>query len=64
VSLFSSARRYLQSRNPAFLAALLVSVGYWSSGLLNFSFWSAWWQISYLLLMAICLAGTTSSTKN
>lgn len=48
---------YLKYRDWAFLAALLVNVGYWGSGLLNFSFWSAWWQISYLLMTAFCLAG-------
>ena len=35
---------------------LWLAKGYWSSGLLNFSFWSAWWQISYLLMTALCLA--------
>lgn len=55
---FSLARKFLYNRDPAFLAALLVSVGFWTSGLLNFSFWSAWWQVCYLLLTAICLAGT------
>jgi O-antigen ligase len=49
-------RHYLSSRDNTMLAALLVNVGYWSTGLLNVSFWSAWWQISYLLLSAICLA--------
>jgi O-antigen ligase len=48
---------FLKSGNTALLAALLVNVGYWASGLLNVSFWSAWWQISYLLLTAFCLAG-------
>ncbi len=53
---FKIARNYLRSRDEAMLAALLVNVGYWSSGLLNVSFWSAWWQISYLLMTALCLA--------
>ena len=48
---------FLKSGNTALLAALLVNVGYWSSGLLSFSFWSAWWQVSFLLMMAFCLAG-------
>ncbi len=48
---------YLRNRDPAILAALMVNIGYWGSGLLNFSFWSAWWQIGYLLMTAICLAG-------
>ena len=53
---FRLASNYLRGRDDAILAALLVNVGYWASGLLNFSFWSAWWQISYLLMTAICLA--------
>ena len=48
---------FLKSGNTALLAALLVNVGYWSSGLFSFSFWSAWWQVSFLLMMAFCLAG-------
>ncbi len=48
---------YLRDRDTAVFAALMVNVGYWGSGLLNVSFWSAWWQISYLLMTAICLAG-------
>lgn len=53
---FKIARNYLRCNNEAMLAALLVNVGYWSSGLLNVSFWSAWWQISYLLMTTLCLA--------
>jgi O-antigen ligase len=48
---------FLRYRDTALLAALLVNVGYWGSGLLNFSFWAAWWQVSYLLMTALCLAG-------
>ena len=54
---FKIARNYLHSRDDAMLAALLVNVGYWGSGLVSFSFWSAWWQVSYLLMTALCLAG-------
>ena len=45
-------RRY----SGAALAAVAVHWGYWTSGLFNFSYWSAWWQLTYFLLMAICLA--------
>jgi len=48
---------YLKSCDAALLAALLVNVGYWGSGLVSFSFWSAWWQVSYLLMTALCLTG-------
>ena len=52
-------RDYLRRRDDAVSAALMVHVGYWASGLFSFSFWSAWWQVSYLLLMAFALAGRT-----
>ena len=54
------AADYLKSCDAALLAALLVNVGYWGSGLLNFSFWSAWWQVGYLLLTGLCLTGWKS----
>ena len=50
-------RDYHATRDPAVLAALAVNTGYWASGLFSFSFWSAWWQVSFLLLMAVALAG-------
>jgi O-antigen ligase len=53
---FKLAREFFHSQDNTMLTALLVNVGYWSSGLLNVSFWSAWWQVGYLLLTAICLA--------
>jgi O-antigen ligase len=55
---------FLKSGDTALFAALLVNVGYWSSGLLNVSFWSAWWQISYLMLTALCLAGARSTNTD
>ena len=36
---------------------LLIFNGYfWGSSLVNFSFWNAWWQGSYLLILAILTA--------
>ena len=49
-------RDYLRSQDPAILAATAVSIGYWVSGLFNFSFWSAWWQVSFMILLALCLS--------
>jgi len=49
-------RAFLREGNPAALAALGVSAGYWVSGLFNFSFWSSWWQVSYLILFAFTYA--------
>ncbi len=31
-----------------------ILAGYWGSGLFNFSYWSAWWQVSFLLALALC----------
>ena len=53
-------RDYLRSGDPAFLAAAAVAIGYWVSGLFNFSFWSAWWQVSFMVLLALCLSHTHS----
>jgi O-antigen ligase len=55
---------FLRYGDTALLAALMVNVGYWGSGLLNFSFWSAWWQVSYLLMTAFCLAGRACLDKD
>lgn len=52
--------RYHRTHDPAFLAANCVHVGYWVSGLFNFSFWSAWWQLSYVLLLALAYPGLTA----
>jgi O-antigen ligase len=51
------ARDYIATRDPAVLAGLAVNTAYWASGLFSFSFWSAWWQASFLILFALCLAG-------
>lgn len=44
-------RLYISSGNNTHLAVLGVSAAFWSSSLVNFSFWSAWWQMAYLLLV-------------
>lgn len=36
----------------AALAIIGSSGAYWISGLVNFSFWSSWWQVTYLLSIA------------
>jgi O-antigen ligase len=48
---------YRRTHDPAFLAGLCVHLGYWVSGLFNFSFWSAWWQVSYVLLLVLSYPG-------
>ena len=53
----SFLRRYVRHKEPALLTLMAVWAAYWGSGLFNFSYWSAWWQESFLLLTAVCLAG-------
>lgn len=50
-------RKVLQTQNQALLALLAIQAAYWGTGLLNFSFWSTWWQASYFLCssLALCL---------
>ncbi len=38
------------------LSLILLNGIYWSIGLVSFSFWSARWQIVYLLLTALLLS--------
>ena len=49
-------RRYLAVSDPALLAALTASGAFWGAGLANFSFWSPWWQASYVACIACCFA--------
>ncbi|MBT5299746.1 MAG: O-antigen ligase family protein [Rhodospirillaceae bacterium] len=55
-------RLYRRSGSPVILAAIAAYGGYWASGLFNFSYWSAWWQVSYLVITAICIS--TANEKN
>ena len=56
-SLFVAAlRRYRIEGDLRFLAMLAASAAFWISGLFNFSFWSAWWQVSYILVLALLSA--------
>ena len=40
-------------------AGIAVFVAFWSSSMLNFSIWAAWWQGVFLVLSAIVLAAAT-----
>ncbi len=55
-SLIVLARDFLRTARPEALVAGTVSVGYWASGLFNFSFWSSWWQVAHLVLVALILS--------
>lgn len=49
-------RSYARTKHPMLLAALGVNAAYWGSGLFNFSYWTAWWQVSYFIALFICLS--------
>lgn len=60
-ALFVAAlRRYRIEGDLRFLAMLAASAAFWVSGLFNFSFWSAWWQVSYILVLALLSAGRSA----
>ena len=46
-------RRYVKDGDFAILSLVLISSGYWGSGLFNFSYWSAWWQLSFFITLAV-----------
>lgn len=50
-------KHYAQSGSPALLAMGGIWGAYWISGLFSFSYWSSWWQVSFLATTVICLAG-------
>jgi len=56
-------RSYRISGNPIYVSAIAIFAGYWGSGLFNFSYWSAWWQLSFILVIALCLATAQKTTS-
>lgn len=40
----------------AFVVAVAIVTGYFASGLFNFSYWAAWWQVSFFVTTALALA--------
>ena len=49
-------KKYSRDTDLGTLCLLLIYSGYWGSGLFNFSYWSAWWQLSYFVASAIALS--------
>ena len=47
--------------NLGHIMAIAVMAGYWVSGLFNFSYWSAWWQLSFLISLTFCFASNTKT---
>ena len=54
-------RNFFRTGDGAYFAAVCVAAGYWTSGLFNFSFWSSWWQVSFVLMIAFCLSQSSTS---
>jgi O-antigen ligase len=52
-----------QTGNIGTMCAIGIMAGYWGSGLFNFSYWSAWWQLSFLISIAICFAFNSLTDK-
>tara|TARA_Y100001960_G_scaffold325844_1_gene408978 strand:- start:511 stop:1713 length:1203 start_codon:yes stop_codon:yes gene_type:complete len=46
-------RLYKRYGDSSSVAALTIMAGYWVSGLFNYSYWSAWWQVSFVLSIAL-----------
>ncbi len=42
---------------PSGWAAVAVFGAFWGSSLVNFSIWSAWWQLTFCVLLALAVAG-------
>lgn len=56
LSFIRDFRGFIRNHDYAYFVTACMAVGYWSSGLFNFSFWSSWWQISFLLMTALFLS--------
>ena len=62
VSFIHMIKTFLRGADKSYLIAICISAGYWVSGLFNFSFWSAWWQMSFVLIIALCLSLKSDSS--
>ncbi len=56
-SVYSLSRQFLYTSHLGILAAICIMAGYWTNGLFSVSYWSSWWQVSFYIATAICLAG-------
>lgn len=54
-------KNYRTSGNPLYISAIAIFAGYWCSGLFNFSYWSAWWQLAFILALALSLTASQKS---
>lgn len=56
-------RAYLRTGDLAVLAAIYVWIAYWTIGLFSVSYWSSWWQVSFVAAMAFSLAVRADDDK-
>ena len=56
ISLIHMILKFFKDADICYLVSICISTGYWVSGLFNFSFWSAWWQVSFMIITALCLS--------
>ena len=56
-------RTFIQYGDGAYFVTACIGIGYWVSGLFNFSFWSSWWQMSFVLMSAICLSQSSCAER-
>ncbi len=57
-------QKFRQTGETGYLAALTIMAGYWASGFFNYSYWSAWWQVCFVVGMALALAFRTDTGDN
>ncbi|SCA56275.1 membrane hypothetical protein [Candidatus Terasakiella magnetica] len=63
-ALYIASRRYWRTKEAPYLAFISVNAGFWAIGLFNVSFWSSWWQLSFLCLICFCLGMVASQKEN
>lgn len=61
VTFMRYVRGFFRTGDEAYFVAACMAAGYWASGLFNFSFWSSWWQMSFILMVAFCLSQNSKS---
>jgi O-antigen ligase len=57
--LLAGGLRALRHCGAAGAALLGLSAAFWFASLVSYSFWSFWWQATYVLLMALVVAALT-----
>ena len=62
LTFYDNCRAFIRGDGRAYFVAGSLAAGYWVSGLFNFSFWSSWWQMSFVLMTALILSQTSATT--